>query len=366
MDFQSRFLAQLPQAIDVTDGGTLQPNGHRLAELYRPEHAARRSIRERLHETQTAIRMILGSGELPAVVPDMIAFGSAALRRRSTPADTQFLTGHEPALNRQMPKWMLGAIDQRSRIIGTEHLVTAAQLKEQGEPVTLEMVPHTSLVDPFVVQALLQKTMAHNGHPAIADACRSILRNMVVVIGQKVQLSHMQRLFASAYHTLVTVAPKYRQVEPEFNRAHNRVFGQLAQAVKTHPAYWLAMFPEAGRTKDRRIGIPHLLPAAMQTDEWRVPMFLDIPEYVLDPDRGFRLPAEFPAQLFVGAPYQPGSDKRRRYVSDLKQRLAATGAPVDHYAWGTYVPISSASPAVSELRAKGWPERFNEAPAERA
>lgn len=360
MDFQKSFLAELETPIDVTDGGVLEPHGTQLAKLYRPEHTARRTIGQRLHEARTALGLIMNSGELPAIIPDTIAFASAAIRRRATPPDTQFLTGHEPALNRQMPKWMLGALRRDSRIIGQQHLAEAAELKSEGEPVTIEMVPHTSLVDPFVVQALLHKTMMQNGDQQIAEACRSILRNMVVMIGQKVQLSHMQRLFASAYHTLVTIAPKYRKVDPNFNRAHNRVMGQFAQALQTHPRYWLSMFPEAGRTKNNQIGVPHLLPATLSSEEWRVPMFLDIPPYVLDPDRGFALPKDFPAQLYVGKPYQPANDRRQTYMINMREKLSAMGAPVDQYQWGVYEPDRTATPTTEQLRNSGHPEVFRE------
>ena len=239
--------------------------------------------------------------------------------------------------------------------VSIENFQRAMELNRNGEPVCFEMIPHMSELDPVFVETIIEDLGRAHEDPLVQRDAAEYLNKNIVLIGHKVFLSRIRRVFARTVRSLFTVAPKYRAgLSPEETSllsAHSRSVGQIVKAVREHADYVLSLCPEGGRTVDRQIGVYKV---GALGGGYRVPLFLDMPDGFLNLDAknsDALKPAQ--VQLTVGAPFQPS--RANDYSAQMHQSLSEAGAPVDRFAWGYKDPIRNA-PNID--RRKGAPEVF--------
>lgn len=335
MDFQKKLLRELKLPDNIVEaGGKLKRGGTVLQKTWMPDSHRKRSLWTSIRQTKTVIGAVLRMrtiSDLPADVTRMIRFFRGEM---DTPDDTTFLLGGDNYLKEIFAEASAGLLHRHSGLgssASAENLLKADMLKRSGEKISIDIFPHTSLFDPHALRGILMRTRDRT-HGTLRDVSGGMLEGTVFVVGQKVGLSRIQRTF-SPFEKLMTIQPRYQAADETFARVHNKVVGRIAGAIRQNRDWWLAVYPEAGRTKNHQIGVDERVARmmAMARDEWHLPMFLDMPPDLFDPDKDMRDVRQIPAKLFVGQPFQLDSIP---YIPATRQALRAAGAPIEKFQWG--------------------------------
>lgn len=361
-----RDLAGIGHDIDVTAEGRLREGESVVADMFRDSaiKQGRGAMAARLIQTVFSARH---AWPLLAF-HDVGLLGAAFLRERHREqGDTDFLRGREADRARVVQGFARRMMQTDSGFANSdsvENFRTAMAMHDQGADITWEITPHTSELDPVFVETIVHDA----GRKTALDLrseCQRFLRENIVVIGHKVRLSVIHRIFAGAVNSISILAPKYREgltkEEDGILHAQGRVINRIMAGIHAHRNMMLLRCPEGGRMRrDGRIG---LYAAVEQAPAYMVPLMLDMPfnfAGVDEPSPEAHRPAT--VQLYCGTPYQVDgkstSERTTNRVQRLHDSLAAVGAHVGRYSWHIK-RVAKLEPGTLD-RAAGAPETYRE------
>ncbi len=361
-----RDLAAIGHDVDVTGGGTLQEGGTQMADMFRDSAVkqGRGAMAARMLKTIFSARHALPL----LALHDTALLGTAFLREQHREqGDTDFLRGREPdrsrvvrGFARRMMQFGSGFANEDS----VENFRTAMAMHDQGADITWEITPHTSELDPVFVEAIVHDAGRTTSLNLRKESSRFLEEN-IVVIGHKVRLSVIHRIFAGAVNSISILAPKYREgvskEEEEVLRAQGRVINRIMAGIHQHRNMMMLRCPEGGRMRrDHRIGLYATVEPA---PAYMVPLHLQMPFNFVgvdEPSPEAHRPAR--VELYCGAPYQAEgkstSERATNRVQRLHDSLAAVGAHVGRYSWHLK-RVAKLAPGTLD-RAAGAPETYTE------
>ncbi|HRH93811.1 MAG TPA: hypothetical protein PKV72_04760 [Candidatus Peribacteria bacterium] len=366
--FQQHILGQLREEghdIDVTGGGVLKEGGSELADMFRATTVkqGRGAMAWRMFQTMAHARHAWPVN----LVRDVTALTGAFVRERHRePKDTDYLRGRD-----EQRTWVVQDFVRRMLAPGSgfanpesrTNFQNAMEMHRSGEDVTWEIIPHSSEMDPVLMETIVRQEGAYGEQQMRRDAQQFLAQN-IIVIGHKVRLSTFHRIFAGAVNSISIYAPKYREgltpdEEPVMS-AYSDVVNRIMCGIHGSSQMMMTRCPEGGRmTRDRVIGVY----GAVEPPPARlVPVHVEAPHNFMGVDEAAD-ESHRPAvvKLYVGEPLEiTGSGPSQRAnnrVHQMHGSLARVNADVDAYAWAIKKLVRP-QPGQAVDRSKGVPETY--------
>lgn len=316
------------------------------------------------------------SDSLPIIAAN---FARVAYERWKAPEDTQLYWGADDYLKRMSLHTAHGMFTLQTGLANEEsaaNLIKAHELNASGEQVTIEAFPHTSFLDPLMIQMILDRVrQTHAYSNDVREAANSMVDNTVIMVGQKLCLDRFGRIGSAGSNILGTITPWHRPLDKKLAGAYNGVSGTIADAIQKHRKAWMMIFPEAGRTKERstsqkdhHIQVPWQIPRVMNEGEWRIPLWIKGPFGLLNIDKHDYKISMRPQEgsLFIGEPYQiqkpaglTALETTANYLREYRRRMELIGAPMDDFRFGYTVEDKSKTIDEKTMRKTGQPVIFH-------